>query len=67
VVLVEWKGGDLPAGWREAATERTMAIVAAIRSGRMEVAPSDRDKCRYCDFRDVCRVSGEEAAVAEGA
>jgi len=44
-----------------------MAIVAAIRSGRMEVAPSDRDKCRYCDFRDVCRVAGEEAALAEGA
>jgi putative RecB family exonuclease len=65
VVLVKWKDGELPAGWREAATERTMAIVAAIRSGRMEVAPSDRDKCRYCDFRDVCRVSGEEAAVAE--
>jgi CRISPR/Cas system-associated exonuclease Cas4 (RecB family) len=44
-----------------------MGIVAAIRSGRMAVAPSDRDKCRYCDFRDVCRVAGEEAAVAEGA
>jgi ATP-dependent helicase/DNAse subunit B len=67
VVLAEWKDGELPEGWREAATERTMRIVAAIRSGRMEVAPSDRDKCRYCDFRDVCRVAGEEAAVAEGA
>jgi len=67
VVLVKWKDGELPAGWREAATERTMSIVAAIRSGRMEVAPSDRDKCRYCDFRDVCRVAGEEAAEAEGA
>ncbi|MGA3016222.1 MAG: PD-(D/E)XK nuclease family protein [Bryobacteraceae bacterium] len=67
VVLAKWKDGDLPAGWREAATARTMAIVAAIRSGRMEVAPKDRDKCRYCDFRDVCRVAGEEAAVAEGA
>jgi ATP-dependent helicase/DNAse subunit B len=67
VVLAPWKDGQLPAGWRETATERTMGIVAAIRSGRMAVAPSDRDKCRYCDFRDVCRVAGEEAAVAEGA
>src|SRR5271157_5437755 len=67
VVLARWKDGELPAGWRRTATERTMAIVAAIRSGRMEVAPSDRDKCRYCDFRDVCRVAGEEAALAEGA
>jgi putative RecB family exonuclease len=67
VVLAPWKDGQLPAGWREAATARTMAIVEAIRGGRMEVAPRDRDKCRYCDFRDVCRVAGEEAAVAEGA
>jgi putative RecB family exonuclease len=67
VVLAKWKDGELPAGWREAATQRTMAIVAAIRSGRMEVAPSDRDKCRYCDFRDICRVAAEDAAAAEGA
>jgi len=29
----------------------------------MEVAPSDRDKCRFCDCVDVCRIEIAEAAA----
>jgi ATP-dependent helicase/DNAse subunit B len=61
------KGGveraDWPvvAGWEKRAEERTLGIVAEIRSGRVEVRPTDADKCRFCDVRDVCRV--ETSAV----
>jgi len=43
-------------GWEARAEQRTLAIVAEIRSGRVEVRPTDADKCRFCDVRDVCRV-----------
>ena len=50
------------------ARERTLHIVEEIRAGRVEVAPSDRDKCRFCDCKDVCRIETvQPAAVAEGA
>jgi len=29
---------------------------AAILSGRVAVHPADRDKCDWCDYRDICRV-----------
>jgi ATP-dependent helicase/DNAse subunit B len=63
------KGGveraDWPvvSGWEMRAGERTLAIVAEIRSGRVEVRPTDPDKCRFCDVSDVCRV--ETSASAE--
>jgi ATP-dependent helicase/DNAse subunit B len=58
-----------PEGFFERAIEKTVSAVEEIRAGRVAVEPSNRDKCRYCDFRDVCRVAaaGEAAEVAEGA
>lgn len=39
-----------------------------IRDGRMEVAPADRGKCRFCDCADVCRIElARPATAAEGA
>jgi CRISPR/Cas system-associated exonuclease Cas4 (RecB family) len=33
----------------------------------MRPDPFDRERCRYCDYRDVCRVQAKaEAAIAEG-
>ena len=58
----------LPQGWLEAARERTLRAVEEIRAGRVEPAPADPDKCRFCDYRDVCRVDSRQAEVlAEGA
>jgi len=65
VLVAPWKKGELPEDWRQAAIERTLEIVARIREGRMPVAPSDRKKCRYCDYRDACRDAGAAAVVAE--
>jgi hypothetical protein len=42
--------------------------VAEIRRGRVEIVPADRDSCRFCDARDVCRIEVAAAtAEAEGA
>jgi len=67
VVYVNWKDA-LPAGWSTDAERRTLYVVGQIRSGRVEPAPADIEKCRYCDCRDVCRVVIRQAAAeAEGA
>jgi len=52
-----------PENWLEETARRTMDTVEQIRAGRIEVKPSNTDKCRYCDFRDTCRVE-QPAAIA---
>jgi ATP-dependent helicase/DNAse subunit B len=54
VVYAGWK--EIPEGWLERKKQQTLQVVAEIRVGRVDVAPANPDKCRYCDFRDVCRV-----------
>ncbi len=53
----------LPEDWLRKTAERTLQAAAEIRAGRVEAHPADRDSCRFCDYRDVCRV--ESAAAAE--
>jgi ATP-dependent helicase/DNAse subunit B len=66
VAYAGWK--EIPEGWLEQKKERTLQVVAAIRAGRVDVAPANPDKCIYCEFRDVCRVeAGAAEALAEGA
>jgi len=61
-----WK--EIPEGWLERKKEQTLEVVAEIRAGRVESAPAKPEKCRYCEFRDVCRVeAGEAQALVEGA
>ena len=61
-----WK--EIPEGWLERKKEQTLQVVAEIRAGRVESTPAKPDKCRYCEFRDVCRIEvGEAEALAEGA
>jgi ATP-dependent helicase/DNAse subunit B len=58
----------LPEKWLESARERTLRVVEEIRRGRVEIVPADRDSCRFCDARDVCRIEvAGIAAEAEGA
>ena len=74
IVYVGWNdagllgGLPLPENWLAEARERTLGIVEEIRSGRIEAAPADTANCRFCDYRDACRVEVKPAAVqAEGA
>jgi RecB family exonuclease len=54
--------------WMEAAIATTMQAAAEIRAGRIEPRPADPDACRYCDFKDVCRIDVVAAStLAEGA
>ena len=63
-----WEAADLEPDWLDRSRARTLAIVEQIRAGRVDVAPSDRDKCRFCDCVDVCRIETAEPEIAaEGA
>jgi ATP-dependent helicase/DNAse subunit B len=55
----------LPENWLALTTDRSLQIVAQIRSGRIAPNPADRDSCGICDFSDACRI--ESAAAAEAA
>jgi ATP-dependent helicase/DNAse subunit B len=52
----------LPEKWLESARQGTLRIVEEIRRGRVEIVPADRDSCRFCGAKDICRI--EVAAVA---
>ena len=59
---------DLPPNWLEESRVRTLQIVENIRQGQFGVAPSNPDKCRFCDCADVCRIEiAASADRAEGA
>ena len=57
-----------PEDWMAKTETLVLEVVRRIRAGRIEVAPANPDNCRFCDFRDACRVRAREAgALAEGA
>ena len=49
------------------AIETALRIAAEVRAGRVEPGPADPAKCRFCDYRDVCRFVAAAPALAEGA
>jgi len=68
VELAGWEAADMAPDWLEQSRARTLKIVEEIRAGRIDVAPSDRDKCRFCDCIDVCRIEvAQPTTVVEGA
>ena len=54
----------LPENWLETTRERTLRIVEEIRRGRVEILPADRDSCRFCDAKDICRECDSVAQLA---
>jgi ATP-dependent helicase/DNAse subunit B len=57
-----------PENWLAHTKERVLGAVAEIRGGRIEPRPADPEKCRFCDYSDVCRVAAmKPAASAESA
>ena len=53
----------MPEEWLTSARERAARAVEEIRAGRIDVKPADRDACRFCECRDVCRIDVPVAAV----
>ena len=66
-----FKGGIKRTPWAPfepaRAIETALRIVGEIRAGRVEPGPADASKCRFCDFRDVCRFTAAAPALAEDA
>jgi ATP-dependent helicase/nuclease subunit B len=47
--------------------ERTaIRVHEEITSGRIAVSPADTDKCKWCDYRDICRVESIPAVEVAG-
>ncbi len=40
----------------EVAEQKAKEVHASIIGGDIAVRPADRDKCRYCDYNNICRV-----------
>jgi ATP-dependent helicase/DNAse subunit B len=59
------KSLPIPDNWIEIAERRTLQAMHEIRAGRVEVAPANPAKCRFCNCRDICRVN--PAVVIEAA
>ncbi|MCX6628135.1 MAG: PD-(D/E)XK nuclease family protein [Candidatus Solibacter sp.] len=58
----------LPENWLASTRDRTLLIVGEMRRGRVEIRPADRDSCRFCDAKDVCRIEvAAPAAESSGA
>ena len=53
---------EFPENWLQRTRHRALGIVEEIRQGRVAIAPADRDKCAYCDAKDVCRVEADAGA-----
>jgi ATP-dependent helicase/DNAse subunit B len=51
----------------EQAGRKVEETYALISQGRIAARPADTDKCRWCDFRDICRIESAAAAAEAGA
>jgi ATP-dependent helicase/DNAse subunit B len=60
----EMESQPMPEDWFTRTRGRAQRAMEEIRGGRIEVKPADRDACRFCQFRDVCRIETPAAAVA---
>jgi ATP-dependent helicase/DNAse subunit B len=53
--------------WLDSAIERSVAASRQIMAGQTAPCPGDLTKCRWCEFKDVCRYEGAVTVVVEGA
>jgi RecB family exonuclease len=51
----------------EGAARSALSAHSEIVAGRVAVHPTDRDKCAWCDYRDICRVEAGTAEQTAGA
>jgi ATP-dependent helicase/DNAse subunit B len=59
---LNWRGWNEPAQIEELITQASDLTADAARridQGEIQPSPSDRDLCRYCEFRDACRIGSE--------
>jgi ATP-dependent helicase/DNAse subunit B len=47
------------------AEQKAIEVHESITAGNIEVRPTDRTKCRYCDYNNICRVESISRAKHE--
>jgi len=47
----------------DAAEQKAIEVFESIASGNIEVRPTDKNKCRYCDYNAICRVESISRAA----
>ncbi len=57
----------MPENWIEDARTRTIERLAGFLRGEVYARPEETDQCRWCDYRNACRVEKETFVMIEGA
>ncbi|HVW10917.1 MAG TPA: PD-(D/E)XK nuclease family protein [Bryobacteraceae bacterium] len=65
-------GGDfelneMPADWIESARERSIARLRSFLAGDVHPEPHTADECKWCDYRNACRVEQIAELIQIGA
>jgi ATP-dependent helicase/DNAse subunit B len=56
-----WK--DIPVNWETDARTRTIERLSEFLGGAVKAHPEEKEQCRWCDFKNACRVE-QQALVA---
>jgi ATP-dependent helicase/DNAse subunit B len=57
----------IPENWAEDARDRTIERLSGFLAGEVKAHPVETEQCRWCDFRNACRVEQTALVVIEGA
>ena len=53
------KNGHLTRAFLNQGLQRTLDAIDRIRAGDISVEPLNSEKCKYCGFRNLCRIQGQ--------
>ena len=54
---------EMPARWMEDARDRSIGRLQSFLAGAIEPAPAEADTCRWCDYKQSCRVEQEQVVT----
>jgi ATP-dependent helicase/nuclease subunit B len=58
----------MPENWIDDAKARTIDRISDFLTGAIHAEPTERDECRWCDFKEACRYTEQrELVMIEGA
>ena len=57
----------MPENWANEARARTIERLAGFLRGEVDARPEEAEQCRWCDFRNACRVEQQAVVMIEGA
>ncbi|MDQ1471205.1 MAG: hypothetical protein QOJ99_2685, partial [Bryobacterales bacterium] len=59
---------EIPANWMEDARARSVERLSGFLAGALHAEPAEEDGCRWCDYKEACRVEQRQVLVMiEGA